>query len=203
MSFSNQCWINRIYLYSLQENERRTLCRRHCACLNSPAKIPVSLFPMIPLLPKVRRRMGGKSCFFMNVRATIFKNDAVVVIKSICWEILKVEGMEVAGLFFKCELEDVYFCMHTLQPMMFRILYLSWLMMFYKNKNFFFSFLCCPLPQYHHFSSLALHKSQHPFKKDNAVLVDFSFRGGHIIVDFSFSFPFFLNVWHDCEVITR
>jgi hypothetical protein len=47
------------------------------------------------------------------------------------------------------------------------------------------------LPQYHHFSSLALHKSQHPFKKDNAVLVDFSFRGGHIIVDFSFSFPFF------------
>jgi hypothetical protein len=48
------------------------------------------------------------------------------------------------------------------------------------------------LPQYHHFSSLALHKSQHPFKKDNAVLVDFSFRGGHIIVDFLF-FSFFFE----------
>jgi hypothetical protein len=59
-----QCWINRIYLYSLQENERRTLCRRHCACLNSPEKIPVSLFPMIPLLPKVRRRMGENKLFF-------------------------------------------------------------------------------------------------------------------------------------------
>ena len=57
--------------------------------------------------------------------------------------------------------------------------------MFTKQTSSSHSFAA--LPQYHHFSSLALHKLQ-SIKKDNAVKVDFdlSFRGGHIIVEFSF-----------------
>lgn len=127
----------------------------------------------------------------MNARTTL--NDASVVIKSICWQIGKLKGV----LFFKCELEGVSVC----------IVCNKW----FQNplseltgdvfKMNFSSHSSAALPQYHHFSSLALHKLETCITRTApSWVILFSFCDGHIIVDFS---SFFSILFWMYDMITK
>ena len=96
-----QCWINRIYLYSF--NEKQTLCQ-HCACLSSP-KIPVSPAPCSLYCQKLRRRRMKKLFLWTFVRHfkwCICCNE-INLLRN--W---MVKWIEVKGLFFKCELDNMF-----------------------------------------------------------------------------------------------